>query len=509
MSRTENAMKNMFSGFIGNIRGLILNFISRTVFIYVLGSTYLGISGLYSSILSVLSLTELGFGSALTFAMYRPVAENDEERILKLLDFYRTVHRIVALIVTTLGLAILPFLQHIVKGGDHLSLFELRLYFLIYLANSVVSYFVSYKYCYLYAQQKGYITTNIDTVVSIIITVTQILVLVITKSFLVYLVTQTALSIVSKFGIAYYLNTQFPILKKKSNLRLSKEEKKPIYKEVRGLMVHNFSGMAVTSTDNIIIASLSGLGIAAVGFVSNYNLIITSVLGFVSVIFNSMTAGFGNLVATNDEENYHRVFTEANFLNFWIYGFCAIAFFVLIPPFITLWIGEQYLIDRACLLLMVVDSYLNGQCSVYINARCAKGNFGKDKWNAFCQAMVNLIVSVVAANYFGLLGVYIGTVCSRLVLVVRPIQTYPFLFGRSSKTYYKDFTLYSLVVLVAGFVTYSLAEMVLTKITVIRFVGAMAIVTVLPNLVFFLCFCKTKRFENILFRVQNIINRNN
>ena len=158
---------------------------------------------------------------------------------------------------------------------------------------------------------------------------------------------------------------------------------------------------------------------------------------------------------------------------------------------------------------MVVDSYLNGQCSVYINARCAKGNFGKDKWNAFCQAMVNLIVSVVAANYFGLLGVYIGTVCSRLVLVVRPIQTYPFLFGRSSKTYYKDFTLYSLVVLVAGFVTYSLAEMVLTKITVIRFVGAMAIVTVLPNLVFFLCFCKTKRFENILFRVQNIINRNN
>lgn len=507
MTRTQNAAKNVFFGVLSNIRGLVLSFVSRTVFIYALGSTYLGISGLYSSVLSVLSLAELGFGTALTFAMYKPVADNDEDRIIKLLYFYRTVHRIVATIVASLGLALLPFLQYIVKGSDALSLFDLRLYFLIYLTNSVVSYFVSYKYCYVNALQKNYITTNIDTVIAIGVTVVQILVLVLTKSFLIYLLTQTVFSIISKFGIASYLNHIFPILRKKSSLRLSKEEKKPIYTEVKNLLVHNFARVAVHSTDNIIISSLSGLGVAAVGLVSNYNLIMTSVLGFVTLIFGSMTSGFGNIVASGDVDNYRKVFKEANFLNFWIYGFCSIAFFVLIPPFITLWIGDEYLIDQLSFLLIVLNCYFQGQCTVYNNARIAKGNFGKDKWNALCQAFVNLIISVIAAHYLGLLGVYIGTVCSRIIILIRPIKTYPFLFEQSSKEYYKSFFLYFALVLVAGGITYYISDLILSSVTVLRFIGAMAVVTIIPNAIFFLCFFRTDQFKKVLLRAKTLLKR--
>ena len=199
MSRTENAAKLVFWNYIGNIRGLLLNFISRTIFIYCLGSTYLGISGLYGSILSVLSFAELGFGSALTFAMYKPVADNDEDKILKLLRFYRTAHRLVAVVVTVVGLAILPFLQYIIQGADALTLSELRIYYLLYLTNSIVSYFISYTYCYIGALQKGYITANIDSIISVVITVVQILILIITNNFSVYLLTQTILTGYARF----------------------------------------------------------------------------------------------------------------------------------------------------------------------------------------------------------------------------------------------------------------------------------------------------------------------
>lgn len=507
MSRTENAVKNVFFGVLSNIRGLMLNFVSRTVFIYCLGKEYLGISGLYASILSVLSLAELGFGTALTFAMYKPVANDDRTSVIKLLHFYKIVHRIVAVVVATLGMSLFPFLQYIIKGSNVLSLFDLRLYYVIYLINSITSYFVSYKYCYLHALQKSYITTNINAVIDITTVVLQIIIMVTTRNFLAYLLTQTVCGILSRFGIAAYLDKKYPILKEKSTFRLSREEKAPIYKDVKDLLIHNFSSVAVHSTDNIIISSLSGLGVAAVGLVSNYNLIMTSVLNFVSVIFSSMTSGFGNLVASNEIDNYRKVFREANFMNFWIYGFCSIAFFVLIPPFITLWIGADYLIERASFFLIVLNCYLQGQCTIYNNARIAKGNFGKDKWNSLLQAIVNLVVSVLAAQRYGLMGVYIGTICSRMVIVARPIKTYPFLFKRSCWEYYKDFLLYLVLTFSAGLITLSVCNVVLREVTVLRFIGAMAVVTIVPNSVFLVCFWKTDRFKALMIRIIQIVKK--
>ena len=162
MSRTTNAIKNTGFGLLGKLANLILAFLSRTIFIYFLGSTYLGVNGLYSEILSLLSFAELGFGSAMTFAMYKPVADKDTEKIKRLLGFYKTVYRIVAVIITVAGLCLIPFLQYIVKGAEWLNVTELRLYFLIFLANTVVGYFVTYKFAYLNALQKNYINTVID-----------------------------------------------------------------------------------------------------------------------------------------------------------------------------------------------------------------------------------------------------------------------------------------------------------------------------------------------------------
>ena len=305
------------------------------------------------------------------------------------------------------------------------------------------------------ALQKNYIETNINIVLNFVTVALQIAVVLIWKDFLAYLLVHTGMLIISRAIIYCYLNRRFPILKEKPGAPLSGQEKQRFISEARGLAVHKFASVAVHQTDNIIISSLTELGIVAVGFVSNYNLIMKTVVGFIQQIFGSVTSGFGNLVAASTRDNYRKVFLTANFLSFWIYGFCSIAFFVLIPPFITLWIGSDKLIDSGSFLLIVINCYYQGQCEVFNNARNAIGNFGMDKRWAMLQAAVNLVVSVIGAKTIGLIGVYVGTVASRLVYVIfRPYAAYKAMFRVSSREYYYSLIRYFLAVSVAGYLTY-------------------------------------------------------
>lgn len=506
MSRTTNALRNLKFGILGKIVNLVLAFVSRTIFIYFLGSTYLGVNGLYTEILSLLSFAELGFGSAMTFALYKPVADSDNEKIIKLLDFYKKVYRIVAGTIALLGISLLPFLQYIVKGADWLNVKELKVYFLVFLINTVVGYFVTYKYAYLNALQKNYVNTNIDTIVSAISYCAQIVVIFLFKSFLFYLLANSIILVTSRLIIAKYLNQKYPILKEKPQNVLSKNERKPIFMEVKGLMVHQFASVAVHSTDNILISMISGLGVTAVGYISNYNMLMNSVLAFVTILFGSVTSGFGNLVATSSVKNYHKVFKEINFLNFWIYGFCAICFWILIPPFITLWIGADKLIDNASFLLIIVNCYLMGQSVAFNNARIAKGNFGRDKSWALTQALVNLIVSVVAGYYLGLVGIYIGTVVSRLVYVLfRPYSTYRFLFEESSVEYYKKFLHYFIAVAITGLFAKILTSELLASPTVGRFIIATVLLVLIINLFFLVIFLRSEELQAWKLRVKSIV----
>ena len=446
--------------------------------------------------------------------MYSPVALNEHDKVVQLLDFYKTIYRIIAGLIFVLGIVIVPFLPYIIKGADWLTVNELRIYFLIFLFNTVVSYFVTYKFSYTNALQKNYLTTNFNTIISLVSSGAQILVLVFTKSFLAYLLINSAILLVSRIFITLYLNRRFPILKEKPKIKLSKHEKRPIYNEVKGLVVHQFGSIAIHSTDNIIISAFTGMGVVAVGLISNYSLIMSSVLGFVTILFSSVTSGFGNLVATSGEEHFHNVFKDINFANFWVYGFCSVVFFFLIPPFIDLWIGNENRIDTISFILIVINFYLQGQSTIYNNARIAKGNFGKDKWWSLLQALVNLVVSVVGAYFLGLVGVYIGTVVSRLVFVIsRPYSTYRFLFNHSCLEYYKRLALYFLSVVLATASTFFITSLILTEVTIIRFAISVLIVIVVPNSIFFLMFFRTKEFVSWKFRLKtaffNIAKRKN
>ena len=506
MSRTTNLIRNTIYGVAGKVLTLLLSFASRTAFIFLLGDTYLGVNGLYTEVLSVLSVAELGFGTAMIYAMYGPIARKDDAKIVQLLDFYKKMYRLIALVIATLGICLLPFLQHIVKGADTVTLRELRIYYLIFLFNTVVNYFVTYKYSFVNAQQLNYIVNTFDAVVNMAVIAVQILVILITRNFLAYLLAQSAMLLLSRVAAALYLNRRFPLLKQKPEMPLPKEERRGIFKEVKALALHQFASAAVHSTDNIIISSLRNLGVTTVGLVSNYMLIINNVVAFVSILFSNSASGFGNLAAEGTQEEYRDTFREMSFLSFWIYGFCAIAFFVLLSPFVTLWIGAEKCIDMASLFMIVTNCYLQGHYSAYHFARVAKGEFGRDKWLAFVQAIVNLVVSIACAKAMGLVGVYVGTVVSRLVLVIfRPALTYRFLFGRSPMEYYWRTVIYAAVVLITGGATWAICQMLLTAVTLWRFAAAVAIVAIVPNLMFACFFGRSIEFGALLRRLKRVL----
>lgn len=506
MTRSKKAIKNIKAGILGKIIALILAFISRTVFIYYIGVEYLGVNSLYTEILSIISVVELGFGSAMTFAMYKPIAQNDTLKVAQLLDYYKTIYRYIALAVFIVGASLIPFLDNIVNNTTNISLLELKFFYSIFLFNSVIGYLVVYKYSIVNAYQKNYIITNIDVMINTIIVCIQIILLFVFKNFTIYLLAKSILLLISRIIITFYLNENFSIFKVKPNTKLSKEDKDAIIINVKAMAIHQFSSVAVYATDNIIISMCTGLGIVGVAMLSNYTLLMQSVLSFVLIIFSSITSAFGNIVAESTPNHFHKKFLQYNFINFWIYGFCSIAFYVLIPPFITLWIGGHNLIDNNAFLLIIINCYMEGQSTAYHFARIAKGEFNRDKWLGFLQAIINLVISIVCAKVFGLIGVFIGTIVSRIFYIaLRPQSTYRFLFNVSSIEYYKLFAIYSTITFMAGIVTYFATYKVLENITIMNFLLSCVLVLLVPNIFFICCFYKNKKFQETLVTLKGLV----
>ena len=254
MSRTQRTMKTAAYSVFTRMITLLVSFAARTVFIKTIGTTDLGVGGLYSEIIRILSFTELGFGTAMTFAMYKPVAEHDQRAVHRLLRFNRFVNLAVASLIAVLGLCILPLLPYIVRGADLLSLSELRIYFLIFVFNTAVSYLSTYKFLYLNALQRPYILNILSTVIRVMTSLCQIIVLLLTGNFLFYLLTEAGILLLSRVGLSMYFRKKWPELTHLGKDNITSEERKSIIRDVRGLIVHRLSSIAVHSTDNLLIS---------------------------------------------------------------------------------------------------------------------------------------------------------------------------------------------------------------------------------------------------------------
>ena len=501
-SRTKNTARNIMWGYIGTVISMAIQFISRTVFIYTIGVSYLGINGLFTSVLGMLSLSELGIGTAINYNLYKPVAERDFEKIKSLMQLYKKAYRIIAIVIAGIGIVLIPFLPYLVKMDEYIP--NLTLYYLIFLFNTVSSYFVSYKYGLVNADQKGYIVNNINSIFTIIMTIIQMIVLIVFGNYTVYLLTQAMVQLIQKIVAGIYINRRYPYLRDKNASPLPKKEREYIKKNVIALMVHKIGEMSIHQTDSIIISAF--ISTTLVGMVSNYNLIITSVSTFVLIIFNSVTASVGNLIAKESLDRQEEIFDIYNFIGFWLYGLIFVCYFILFQPFIQLWIGSQNKIGDIALILVILNQYLVGQRLTVNNMKTAAGIFNEDKYISLIQGAINLIVSLTLVQNLGLVGVYIGTVVSGLFAnITRPIIVYREMFHKSAKIYFIKSIKYLLSVLSVAFLLKMIVINIVSDITWGIFVLLCVTSAIVPNVMFWILFHNSIEFKGLLIRLERLI----
>lgn len=500
-SRLQMSARNAAWNYISMFISFVLSFASRTVFVYTLGESYLGISGLFGNVLGVLSFAELGIGTAFGFSLYKPVATHDIEKIKSYMHYYKWAYRAIAAVVAVVGILILPLLPYIIHDPGEIG--NIYIYYLVYLFNTVTSYFVSYRFSLVNAEQKNYIYTIVNMLVSFTTTIVQIISLLLFRNFLVYLLVAAGFGLFQKIFISLFFDKHYPYLKDKHYTKLTSDEKSELISKVQALIVHKIGEVSVHQTDNIIISAF--VSTRMVGLMSNYILIKSTISGCISALFNSVTGSLGNLIAIESKEYQYTVFKRYRFIGFWLYGFSAIAMAILSTPFITLWLGKRMAVDQVIIFLIMLDFYLIGQRICMNNIKVAAGVFEQDKYIALVQAGVNLVLSIGLVQVIGVSGVYVGTVVQGLFSnILKPILTYQLMFGKSSRLYFIDSVKYLLSVAL-GYISCSfLAGIVLSEITVIRFVAMMLIVACVPNLIFAAQFHRTDEFRYVVSLIRKI-----
>ena len=493
MGRVKSAARNIAFGYIGNIMTQLLGFISRTILIAHLGNTINGVNDLYTGILSVLSLAELGVGTALNYSLYKPVANKDYEKIKAYMQLYKKAYRVIGLGIAVLGLAISPFLSYLVKQPEGISVRDLTLYYLIFLFNTVSSYFVAYKYSLVNAEQNNYIQTNIITVTKMITALLQITIVLATENFYAYLLTAALIELFQKIFVSRYLNKRYPYLKDKNVQKLTKEESGEIVRKTKALVFHKVGDVARLQTDSIIISSF--INVTLVGFVGNYNMILTSIANFVNIIFNSVLSSFGNLIATESKEKQYSIFKVYRFFACWIYGFSAVGFFLLLTPFIILWQGRESVLAVSVVACILIDYYFKGDRIILSNFKTAAGVFEQDKYLALIQGAINLVISIALVQKIGLAGVYIGTIVSGLIAnITKPFIIYRVCFNKPVKGYFLESVKYIAVLCVLLAALLAIRNRVMTEVTFLSFGIMFVIICVVFNGVFLLLFGKSEEF---------------
>lgn len=411
MSRTTNSIKNATASIGGQLLNNLLRLVCRTVFIYTLGKEYLGISSLYSNILTVLNLSELGMASAITYSLYAPLAQKDTETVKSLMLFFKRAYQVVGLVILAVGLCLMPFLPKLMNGvTDKVNIYH---YYLLYLMQTVVSYlFFAYKGTLLNADQKKYVSDIVMYVVMVVTNIVQIVILFVLKSFLLYTVVSVLSSAVQNIVTALVVDRRYPYLKEPAK-KLSKERRKSLWGQVYAMSLYKVASTVSTATDNLIISSY--ISVLMVGLYDNYYMIIQVIQKLFQGFFRGFTASLGNFYATESKERNLFLFRSLNLLNSVLVVFCSVAFLTLFQPFVSLWIGEEYLLSYPVVITVVMNFATNYMQTALQTYKDASGLFVRGKYRAVATAVLNLLISIILVQWIGLPGVFLGSIISRLV----------------------------------------------------------------------------------------------
>ena len=493
MSRTTNSLKNMGTGLIGQAVTLILQFVYRTIFIKLLGLTYLSVNGLFTNILTIFSLAELGIGQAIVFSLYKPIRENDVPKIQALMGLYKKTYTAIGIFIFVAGAAFIPFLPSLVSEATA-QMEHLYLIYLLFVADTGIAYFFSYRQSFLQANQKQYILNTANTIFAVIHEVLRIGLILFTRQYIPMLIFNMVFNVVKNLWINRKINKLYPFLKDAGKTKLPKEETKGIFKNVRALLIYKIGNLALNSTDNIIITAMVGLN--WVGLYSNYQVLTTSVCGFISTIFSSLTASIGNLNAGDDIQQKKKIFQVTNLATFWIYAIASVCFMVALTPTITVWLGAEWALDFPTVLVICGNIYVGGMLFAPYNYRQTMGLFVYGKWRPMISAVVNIVVSILLGHFIGLKGVLLGTIITRLTTNAwfDPYIVYKKGFGESPWEYYLQYLLLAVLLGISGVIGWLISRITIFGGIVDILIHCTACGLLLSGL-YVLIFHKTEAFQ--------------
>ncbi len=495
LDRKKNTSRNIIFGVIYKLYTILVPFLIRTVMIYTLGMEYIGLNSLFTSILQVLNMTELGVGIAMVFSMYKPIAEDDTPTICALMALYRKYYRVIGLVVVSLGVLVLPFLPHLIEGDIPPGV-NLYVLYLLNLGATVLSYWLfSYKNSIISAHQRTDVLNKIQLGTSTVMYALQVASLLIVKDYYLYLCFVIFGQIATNIITAFFANKMYPQYKAKG--RLPKENIRNINQKIRDLVTAKVGATIQNSLGMIIVSAF--LGLIVLSKYNNYYFIAFSVFGFVSILFTSSMAGVGNSLVVNTKEENHNEFRMFIFAINWIACFCSICYLCLAQPFFALWVGEKNMLPFGIVICLAVNLYILISNQILAMYKDAAGVWRKDRFRPLVSALANLVISLTTVHFLGLYGVILANILS-ISFIGMPWMIkniYSEIFAMSSKRAYKKAVINLFVFFLVGALTYLLCSLINFS-SLPTLCIRLCICFVVPNVLLFLLYARSEELPRML-----------
>lgn len=484
---------------------IFLGFITRKIFVDNIGVEYLGLNGLLQNILGIVTLLEGGFGTSVVYNLYKPLAEKDEEKILALLQLYRKVYRYIAFGIIGFSLCLFPFIDLFIKDAENLS--YLSTVYFIFVFNSVIQYFTAYKWSLINADQKNYKLTTINLIYQIGLNISKLLILYYTKNYILYLLVEAAFGVFLNIAVVKKANKLYPFIRTQKKYSVDTAVKTNIITNVKALFLHSLGGYFMHSTTNIVTSSF--VGIAIVGLYSNYTLLTGLVNSLVKQVLNSFAESVGNLIAIENSEKSYEIFQTIFFINFLVVSIASVLLLTVVTPFISWWLGDEYLLGKWTLALIVLNFYIDGMRSSALTFKVKSGIFKQDRFSPLIQGIINLSLSLILVQYWGINGVLFAFGFSILCIGFWqfPRLVYKYTFRKPLTNYFKWYFTYTFYAVLS----FAISGIILHYVTmgnllIQTFMNGIITLAVLL-MVYGLAFVKHPPFISLISHLKTVFNR--
>lgn len=488
-NRTKSASKNAITAVSNRFALLFLTFVSRRLFIKYIGVQYLGINGLFSNVLTLLSMADMGIGIAMNVNLYKPIAENNYKKISGLLNYFKFIYRIIALSVTVIGVALIPFLKYLVNMDE--SIPHLYVYYLVFVFKNTVSYLLVYKSSLLRADQKSYIINRIEIIINFSKILTQLFVVWLLKSYLLFILLDVVAIAVQNIVVSIITDRTYDFIDKKQVI--DDDDKKNLFTDVSSIFLYKVAWGLLNGTDNILMSVI--VGTIYVGLYSNYFTITNTLESLIALVFGSLTASIGNLIATEGSEKRFSTFNVMQMVSFWICGNVVVCLLYLIQEFIGIWVGNDLRLDNVTVIAIVLNVFFSTCMRPVWTYREGSGMYRQIRYIMFATAIINLVLSIILGRLLGISGILFATSISKISTYFwyEPNLLFRNVFKKEPAIYYKGFVINAIMLLACIAICYYPMHIMVASNIVLWIIKAFICLAIV-NIVYFLFYFRTEEF---------------